>query len=189
MMRRRTSVCVLMTVALLLTPAAARAQLSMGAFRGLATGHIGTSIGNDDAGEALSLGASVAVLEDTGWGAEFDFGYADSGDEPGEGLEAQSYMLNAIIVRPKGRLRPFGVAGAGVIHARTCVAACPGATTWTDFGLNGGGGVQFLFSDLFGLRGDVRYFTALGDHPDPARQNLSFWRIAFGATFVWAIAP
>ena len=126
MMRRRTSVCVMMTVALLLIPAAARAQPTMGPFRGLATAHIGTSLGNDDAGEALSVGASVAVLEETGWGAEFDFGYADSGDEPGEGLEAQSYMLNAIIVRPKGRLRPFGVAGAGVIHARTCVDGVPG---------------------------------------------------------------
>jgi opacity protein-like surface antigen len=189
MMRRRTSVCALVAVALLLTPAAAQAQLTMGAFRGLATGHIGSSLGNGDAGEALSVGGSVAVIEEFGWGAEFDFGYADSGDAPGEGLDAQSYMLNAILVRPKGRLRPFGVAGVGVIHAQTCVAACPGATTWTDFGFNGGGGLQFLFSDVFGLRGDVRYFTALGDHPDPSRQNLSYWRIAFGATFLWAIAP
>ena len=189
MMRRRTSVCVLMTVALLLTPGAARAQMTMGAFRGLATAHIGTSIGNDDAGEALSVGGSVAVLEEGGWGAEFDFGYADSGDEPGEGLDAQSYMLNAMFVRPKGRLRPFGVAGAGVIHAQTCDAVCLAPTTWTDFGFNGGGGAQFLFSDVFGLRGDVRYFTALGDHPAPVPQNLSYWRITVGATFLWAIAP
>ena len=109
----------------------------------------------------------MAVLEETGWGAEFDFGYADSGDEPGEGLEAQSYMLNAIIVRPKGRLRPFGVAGAGVIHAETCVAACAGATTWTDFGFNGGGGRAVPLQRVFGLRGDVRYFAALGIIPIP----------------------
>ena len=28
-----------------------------------------------------------------------------------------------------------------------------------------------------------------GDHPDPVRQNLSYWRISVGATFLWAIAP
>ena len=103
MMRRRTSVCVLMAVALLLVPAAARAQMTMGAFRGLATAHIGAALGNDDAGNALSVGGSVAVLEQSGWGAEFDFGYADSGDAPGEGLDAQSYMLNVIGVWPKGQ--------------------------------------------------------------------------------------
>jgi opacity protein-like surface antigen len=189
MMRRRTRVCVLMAVAVLLTPAAARAQMTMGAFRGLATGHLGAALGNDDAGNALSVGASVAVLEEGGWGAEFDFGYADSGDAADGALEAQSYMLNVIGVLPRGRLRPFGVAGAGVIHAQTCVAACPASTAWTDFGFSGGGGLQYIVSDAFGVRADARYFTALGDHPDPARQNLSYWRIAVGATFLWAIAP
>jgi opacity protein-like surface antigen len=189
MMRRRTSVSVLVAVALLVFPAVARAQMTMGAFRGLATGHIGTALGNDDAGNALSVGASVAVLEEGGWGAEFDFGYADSGDAPGEGLDAQSYMVNLIGVLPKGRLRPFGVAGAGVIHAQTCDAGCVAPTAWTDFGFTGGGGLQYIFSDVFGVRADARYFTALGDHPGPVRQNLSYWRIAVGATFLWAVAP
>ena len=189
MMRRRTGVCVLIAVALLLVPAPARAQLTMGAFRGLATGHIGASLGNDDAGNALSVGASVAVVEQSGWGAEFDFGYADSGDAPSEGLDAQSYMLNVIGVWPKGKLRPFGVAGAGVIHASTCVAGCATSSTWTDFGFTSGGGLHYVFSDSFGMRADARYFTALGDHPDPVRQNLSYWRIAVGATFLWAVAP
>ena len=39
------------------------------------------------------------------------------------------------------------------------------------------------------FEGNVRYFTALGEHPAPVPQNLSYWRITVGATFVWAIAP
>ena len=131
----------------------------------------------------------MAVLEQSGWGAELDFGYADSGDESGEGLDAQSYMVNVIGVWPKGKLRPFGVAGAGGFARAPAWPAAPASAKWTDFGFTGGGGVQYLFSDLFGVRADARYFTALGDHPDPVRQNLSYWRIAVGATFLWAIAP
>jgi opacity protein-like surface antigen len=189
MIGRRVGVCVLAAVAVLLAATPAWAQLTMGAFRGLATGHIGSSLGTDDAGNALSVGASVAVIEESGWGAEIDFGHADSGDAPREGLAAQSYMLNVIGVRPTGRLRPFGVAGVGAIHAQTCVAGCSETATWTDFGFTGGGGLHYIFSDAFGLRADARYFTALGDHPDPVRQNLSYWRIAVGATFLWAVAP
>jgi opacity protein-like surface antigen len=186
---RRAGRCVLMACAVWLAPAPASAQMSMGAFSGQATGHLGAAIGNDEAGSALSVGASVAVLESSGWGAEFDFGYANSGDEPGDGLDAQSYMVNVIGVWPKGNLRPFGVAGVGAIRARTCVAGCTTTEGWTDFGFSGGGGLQYQLSDTFGVRGDVRYFTALGDYPDPSRASLSYWRIAVGVTYLWVIAP
>ena len=186
---RRTSVWLLAAAALLLAPAAARAQMTMGAFSAQATAHLGAALGNGDAGNALSVGGSVAVLEQSGWGAEFDFGYADSGNDPGDGLDAQSYMVNVIGAWPKGRLRPFGVAGAGAIRARTCVAGCTASQTWTDFGFTGGGGLQYPFNDVFGVRGEARYFTALGDHPDPLRQSLSYWRIAVGVSYLWSIAP
>ena len=186
---RSAGVCVLMALGVLLAPAPARAQMSMGAFRGQATGHIGTALGNGEAGDALSVGASVAVLESSGWGAEFDFGYANSGDDPGDGLDAQSYMLNVIGVWPTGRLRPFGLAGVGAIRARTCVARCASTETWTDLGFTGGGGLQYRFNDIFGVNADARYFTALADYPDATRAGLSYWRIAVGATFLWAIAP
>jgi opacity protein-like surface antigen len=186
---RRPAMCVLITIAAWLTPAPALAQLSMGPFTGQATGHLGAAIGNDDAGSALSVGLSVAALEPSGWGAEFDFGYASSGDEPGEGLDAQSYMLNLIGVWPNRKLRPFGVAGIGAIRARTCVADCASTETWVDFGFTGGGGLQYLFGDTFGVRADARYFTALGDHPDPSHASLSYWRITVGGTFLWVLTP
>jgi opacity protein-like surface antigen len=174
---------------MLLTASPAAAQLSLGAFSGQATAHIGAALGNDEAGNALALGGSLAVLEQSGWGAEFDFGYANSGDDPDDGLTAQSYMVNLIGAWPTGSLRPFGVAGAGAIRARTCVAGCASSETWTDWGLSGGGGVQYLINDTAAVRADVRYVRAIGDHPDPTRSGLSFWRIGVGATLLWAIAP
>ena len=98
-------------------------------------------------------------------------------------------MANLIGSWPKGRLRPFGVVGAGAIRARTCVNGCGSTESSTDWGVNGGGGVQFLFSDALGVRADARYFTALGDRPDAVGQRLGYWRIAAGVTYLWSIAP
>ena len=186
----RFGMAALLAAGVLLAPRPAAAQLSLAPFTGLATGHIGAASGNDGRGSTLSLGGSVAVIEDSGWGAEFDFGYADDDNGRSGGLDAQSYMLNLIGMWPTGRLRPFVTAGAGGIRARSCVQACTGTTAWTDWGLTGGGGLQYQLNGLAALRGDVRYFTAPGDHPDPNRPDgFSFWRISVGATFVWSILP
>jgi opacity protein-like surface antigen len=189
MIGRRAGRCVLMVVGALLAASPAFAQLTMAPLSGQATAHLGGALGTDDAGNALSVGGSVAILEESGWGAEVDFGYANSGDSPLDDLNAQSYMVNVIGSWPKGRLRPFGVAGAGAIRARTCLNGCERSESTTDWGFNGGGGLQFLVNDTFALRGDARYFTALGDHPEAVRRSLSYWRLAVGATFLWTIAP
>ena len=100
-------------------------------------------------------------------------------------------MVNASWVRPDGRIRPFGMAGARH-HAgrRLRLAVQPRRRRTYDFGLNVGGGVFAVLNDIVGVRGDVRYFFASADHPDLARpDNFGFWRISFGATFMWAIAP
>lgn len=170
-----------------LTPAApAWAQRGLSPYTGSATGHIGVAIGTDGRGGTPSLGASVAVLDNSGWGAEFDFGYADDDNGRTGGLDAQSYVLNVIGMWPKGRLRPFVVGGGGVLRARTCTSGCAGALAWTDWALSGGAGVQYRLSGAAALRGDVRYFTAPGDHPDPARPDgFGFWRVTVGATWLW----
>jgi opacity protein-like surface antigen len=182
----RFAIGVVALVALFLAPHPAAAQWDRGSFTGQATGHIGVASGNDDRGSTLSLGGSVAVIEETGWGAEVDFGFADDDNGRTGGLDVQSYMLNAIGMWPKGRLRPYVTAGGGALRARTCVEACSGTQGWTDWGLSAGGGVQFALHEMFALRGDVRYFTTLADHPDPSRPDgFSYWRFAIGATYLW----
>lgn len=164
----------------------AAAQTGMPPFSGQVTGHIGVAAGTDDRGSTLSLGASVAMIDEGGWGAEFDFGYADDDNGRTGGIDVQSYVLNLVGMWPKGRIRPFVVVGGGALRARTCTAGCADTIAWTDWALSGGAGVQYRLNGMAALRGDVRYFTAPGDHPDPARPDgFGFWRVAVGATFLW----
>lgn len=84
-MTMRVSTLVVFVTGLLFgTPWRADAQPSLGPISGVLTGHIGTATGHDGAGTTLSLGGSVAVVEQTGWGAEFDAGFAsDDGGRTG----------------------------------------------------------------------------------------------------------
>ena len=166
-------------VLLLAASRPAAAQISLGPIVGAATAHIGSAIGTgtDDNGSSFSVGGSVAVVESTGWGAEFDAGFANDDDGRSGGLDVQSYMFNLIGVWPKGQLRPFGTVGGGVLHANTCGNGCTTPSAWTDWGLSGGGGAFYFFNELFGLRGEARYFSTAG------RENgIGFWRITRPST-------
>lgn len=182
----RIATIVLVAAGLLLGASApAAAQLSLGPINGVLAGHLGGAIGQDGVGSTLSVGASIAVIEQSGWGAEFDAGFANDDDGRTGGLDAQSYILNVIGMWPRGQLRPFLTAGGGVIRARTCIESCASTQTWTDWALSGGGGVQYVLNESFGLRGEVRYVGMVSDHPDPGRDRVRFWRVAGGATFHW----
>ena len=182
----RSAIGVVALAGLLLAAHPAEAQYGRVSFTGQGTVHIGVASGNDDRGSTLSLGGSIAVLEDSNWGAELDFGFADDDNGRTGGLDVQSYMLNVMGMWPTGQVRPYLTAGAGALRARTCVEACSGTQAWTDWGLSAGGGVQFALHDMFALRGDIRYFTTLDDHPDPSRPDgFGFWRFSIGATYLW----
>jgi hypothetical protein len=177
----RLVIIVATAVLLLAASRPAAAQISLGPIVGAATAHIGPAIGTDDRGSTFSVGGSVAAVEATGWGAEFDAGFANDDNGRSGGLDVQSYMLGLIGVWPTGRLRPFGTVGAGVLRAHTCENGCASTSSWTDWGLSGGGGAFYFFSEAFGLRGDARYFSTVG------RENgVGFWRITIGATFLWS---
>jgi hypothetical protein len=174
----------------LLAASPARAQLSLSPLTGVGTIHLGATTGDDIGKTSFTLGGSVAVVEESGWGAEMDFGYAD-GDYARTGrADVQSYMLNLIGIWPKGSLRPFLVAGLGGLRVHACGADCAEAATWLDWGWNAGGGAHYFVNNYLGLRGDVRYFSALDDHPDPARpDDFGFWRVSAGVSLLWNTSP
>jgi opacity protein-like surface antigen len=167
----------------------AEAQLSSRSFLGMATAHLGATSG-DGHSAAFTLGGSVAVVEHEGWGAEFDFG-GTFGDGASDGrADVQSYMVNMNGIWPKGTVRPFVIGGLGVLRVRGCLDNCLQTTAWTDWGYTVGAGAHYLLTDSLGLRGDVRYFAALDDHPDPSRpRDVSYWRVAFGVSYMWSIVP
>jgi hypothetical protein len=162
----------------------------VGTFKGFLTGHVGAISGGDVGSARATLGASVAVHENTGWGAEIDFGHAADAVSGRQILDVTSYMVNAIWVRPDGLIRPFGVGGAGVLQVSGCDSPCNRTARTYDFGLSAGAGAFYVINDVAGLRADVRYVRSTADHPDLRRpDNLNYWRLSFGATFIWAIAP
>lgn len=175
---------------LALTAADARAQMTMGSFKGYLTGHVGAITGPDLTNEKLAIGASVSVQEQNGWGAELDFGHSSDVVSGRQVLDVTTYTVNGSWVRPRGLVRPFGLAGGGVMQVNGCDAPCNRPARTYDLGLTAGGGAFVVLHDLFGLRGDARYFFSSADHPDLRRpENFSFWRISIGATFMWAVLP
>ncbi len=168
---------------------AGRAEAQSGTYRGFLTGQIGVTTGGDVPDSSLTPSVSVAVQDDSGWGAELDFGYANSA-AAGRELDLTTYMVNAIWMAPTGPVRPYGLGGAGAIQVRGCFSACAQIATVYDFGLNVGGGALYPLNDIVGLRGDLRYFWAPGDKTGTTRPgDYSFWRASVGVTFMWAITP
>ena len=167
-----------------------QAQSSMGSFGGYFTPFVGAAAGGEVTRATMLFGASVSVQEQDGWGAELDFAHADGTEAGGQELDVTTYMVNASWIKPRGIIRPFAVAGGGVMQINGCDAPCSRAARTYDFGLTGGGGVVAALNDSVGVRGDVRYFFAGADHVDLGRpDNFGFWRVSLGVTLMWAILP
>jgi hypothetical protein len=151
------------------------------------------TFGGDTEKNGATFGFSTAYLEDSGWGGEFDLGYVtDFNDRDFESTAITTAMIN-LMVAPKlpwtNRFRLYGVAGLGLIRARGCSRPnCVTEFSRTDLGLDMGGGVLVPFNDMFGVRGDVRYFRYAQIHRDIPRTSngpFDFWRIAGSAAFTW----
>lgn len=188
---KRSVVSVLgMCVLIAASASDARAQMTMGSFKGYLTGHVGAVTGGDVTNERLSAGASVAVHEATGWGAEIDFGRSTDVTVSRQLLDVTTYLVNAAWAKPIGTVRPFGTVGAGILQVTGCESPCSPASRTNDFGFSAGGGAFFAVNDVAALRADVRYFFSSADHPELRRpDHLAFWRVSVGATYTWAIVP
>jgi hypothetical protein len=166
------------------------AHAQMGAFQGYATAHIGGILGGELNDGRAAVGGSVSVNEDTGWGAEFDLGYSSDARAGRQSLDITSYMFNAVWIKPAGLVRPFGTAGGGVLQVNGCDSPCNQSARTHDLGVSAGAGAYVALNEVAALRADVRYFSSFSDHADLGRPGkMNFWRISFGATFIWAIAP
>lgn len=160
----------------------------MGAFRGYFTGQAGLATGGDLTSPVFTPGATVSVQETNGWGAEFDFGYSLNAEAGPQVLDVATYMFNGNWIQPRGLVRPFVSAGFGVMQVNGCNSPCPRPAMTYDAGINAGGGAMYTLSDIIGVRGDVRYFRTLADHPDLQRPSkFGFWRVSLGVTLMWAI--
>lgn len=168
----------------------AEAQTGGGTYSGFLSGQLGITTAGDVPATVFTPSASVAVQEDSGWGAELDVGYANGAASSSGELDLATYMVNAIWQAPAGTVRPYGLGGVGAIQVHGCFTSCTRIETVFDLGVNVGGGALYVLNDMVGFRGDVRYFWAPGDKTGTTRPgNYAFWRASVGVTFMWSLTP
>jgi opacity protein-like surface antigen len=178
-----------LTIAGILVAVGAEAQPAL--YTGMLTPHIGASAGGDVRERAVTPGASMAVVDPIGIGAEVDLGHSRRVDADRFSESAvTSLMVNAVGMWMKTPVRPFVVAGAGLLRVRAAVTDGGLVTSRTDWGFNAGAGALYMVNELVGVRGDVRYFRYLQRHPDlPLLDNgfFDYWRTSVGVTLSWSI--
>ena len=96
-------------------------------------------------------------------GFETDIGYARNffGDTPGQTSNVLSIMNNFMIIPKIGPVRPYVLAGFGLIKTHVALTAPSLLETDTNsFGWDIGGGVMVLFGGHIGIRGDLRKISS-----------------------------
>lgn len=148
----------------------------------------------EGAGQALTLGGSVALLSDGIFGLEADFGHSPGffeGDDPlGLVLTSRVTTLTGSVILAvplsitRESLRPYVVGGLGLLQARSKHAAGLFPVDENLLGIIIGGGAIGMVTPRTGLRFDVRYINAAsgpdGPFARPGLSSLSFWRATAG---------
>jgi opacity protein-like surface antigen len=154
----------------------------------------------DNFEKKVVLGGSLAWMGAGIIGVEFDLGWSPNffefttGDEDFDFGDSNltTVMGNLIVGIPiggttGGGVRPYGVAGLGLMRSSLSVGDLFDDLDANDLGINLGGGITGFFNDTVGLRGDIRYFRSLtDDEPDDELDlrltDFQFWRATVGVT-------
>lgn len=162
MLIQRRILLVILCVALVLstaTPAPAQGFISpmLGFnFGGVSGCPAITGCTNQQRNLSLSLGRFGSIF-----GAETEVAYTPEffGDAAGLSSNVLTVMGNVMLAPKAGPLRPYVLAGAGLMKTRFELRASSLlAMNDTAPGYVVGGGLFVFFGDHFGLRGDVRYY-------------------------------
>ena len=160
-------------------------------FTGLLTGHIGAAVNGDVGDATTTAGVSLAVVDISGFGAEIDVAHTGAFDKQFfADSSVTSFMVNFIGLYPDERFRPFVTVGAGLLRLRTSLVSGQTPVGHTKVAWDAGGGLFYMASDFFALRGDVRYFRLFERPTDLVLRDSGFfdyWRSSIGATFSWPI--
>jgi opacity protein-like surface antigen len=142
-----------------------------------AQGYVSPLIGFDFGGDAscpnvtgcvdkkLNVGVALGTMGSL-FGFEEEFAYAKDffGTAPGLSSSVLSLMSNVMLVPKIGPVRPYVLAGLGLL--KTHVEFAPSSLLTSDnnnLGWDVGGGIIALVAPHVGVRGDIRYFHAFQD--------------------------
>ena len=163
----------------------------------LITPYLGGAFGGATSSQHVVYGASAAWMSHGIIGVEFDASIAPDllDEDPGVILgitdsNVTTLMGSVVIGAPLGEpgVRPYAVAGAGLIKSRVSDADDIFDIDENSFGINVGGGLHAFVNEHVGIRADVRYFRGVrdsdgGDDVDLELGGFDFWRASVGATF------
>lgn len=153
---------------------------------------------DDDFERKAAYGISAAWMGGGVFGFEIDFAtspnFLDLSTGPIDwgNSNVTTLMGNLVLGVPIGGQRGFGVrpyatAGFGLLRTRVEIGDLFDDLSSNELGVNVGGGAHVFFSDLIGLRGDLRYFRGLTEDDeglfDLGFENFEFWRGTVGITF------
>ncbi len=185
MKKRLIGIAAATLLTLVMTPAAARADVMFSPFLGL-------SFGGDARKEAVTYGGTLTFMGGGVFGFELDAALSpdmlsnDSDTDLDLGSNSVgTVMANLIIGAPLGKLRPYASAGGGLLRINIedpLDLFDAGRNTW---GVNVGAGVMGFFSEHVGMRADVRYFRRIKDDDTSSGVDLdlgqfNFWRGTVG---------
>src|SRR5262249_9037340 len=130
----------------------------------------------------VGLGTTSGIF-----GFEQEIAYTKNffGETPGGDNSVLTVMSNFMLVFPAGPVRPYGVAGIGLIHPHMKFDSSAIDASANALGYDLGGGVNVFFTRGVGLRGDLRHLHTLQDVTFGIfnDQKLDFWRGSAGLTF------
>jgi len=169
------------------------ALLAVTALPARADGYIAPFIGFNFGGDVASTCQSLTNCEEKrlAWGASFasthgifgfeeDIAYAPNffGKTATGDNAMLTAMTNFMLVLPAGPIRPFAVAGLGVMRPHMKFDAQSLAIDKNAFGYELGGGVDFFLLHSVGIRGDVRHTQTFDTINLGVFSNdkLDFWR-------------
>ena len=131
----------------------------------------------------LNAGVTLGVTGDV-FGFEEEFAYAKDffGTAPDSRRACVTVMSNAMFIPKVGPVRPYLLAGLGLI--KTHVESLDPANLFTsdnnNFGWDVGGGVMINVAPHVGVRGDLRYFHSFQDPLTVLLVTLNGEKLDFG---------
>lgn len=177
---------VIFCAALLLSPAAARADWFAQPFGGFTAGGATTRESSTFGVSGGWIGRWYGGEAEVAWSPWFfdsDRGFRDK-------HQASTYTGTGLVAPRFGRARPYGAFGLGVLRSE--IAEVGGLATLTDnrLAMHAGGGVMWDVG-TWALRGDARYIRALDEDEAagnvfPERlANFDYWRVTGGVVLKW----
>lgn len=163
--------------AVLAAPSSARADIVLTPF-------VGVNFGGDTPKTPLAFGGGVTFV---GRSIGLEIEATRTNDFFNDGGTNVSLLTASLVGGadlPGKGVKPYFLAGAGLLRTNTAFEDILDDTSYNNFAIMLGGGLNAYFTDHLGLRGDIRYYRRL-ERPSslgviPIASNFDFWRATVG---------